>query len=131
MIHTGAATSMDLDEAAEFLGLHPSTLQERARAGLIPGAKIGKTWRFLDVDLAAYLRAQYPANQTKPEDSACRSTSAARRGGYISATRDSAFDDLLGLPTGAKRSANTTSSRRNSGNVVSMEKHSRTPSPPG
>lgn len=51
--------SLDLRAAAQFLGLHPNTLQARAKAGLIPGSKIGKEWRFLDVDLAAHMRAQY------------------------------------------------------------------------
>lgn len=57
MISTPAASSLGLEEAARFLGMHRDTLRERAAAGIIPGAKIGKSWRFLDADLAAYLRA--------------------------------------------------------------------------
>lgn len=57
--------TLDLPAAAEFLGLHPATLQARAKAGDVPGAKIGKEWRFIDLDLAEYLRANYPANQPK------------------------------------------------------------------
>jgi len=49
---TPHAASLDLTEAAAFLGLHPDTLRERAAEGKIPGAKLGKEWRFLDVDLA-------------------------------------------------------------------------------
>lgn len=33
--------SLDLDAAAAFLGLHPHTLQARAKAGEIPGGKVG------------------------------------------------------------------------------------------
>ena len=42
MLTTTTATSLNLDEAAAFLGLHPNTLQERARAAIVPGAKVGK-----------------------------------------------------------------------------------------
>lgn len=58
--------TLSLSEAADFLGLHPVTLQERARAGVVPGAKVGRAWRFLDVDLVEYMRAQYPSSQKQP-----------------------------------------------------------------
>jgi excisionase family DNA binding protein len=48
--------TLDLQEAAQFLRLHPDTLRRRALAGEIPGAKPGKLWVFLEEDLAAYLR---------------------------------------------------------------------------
>jgi hypothetical protein len=47
------------DEAAAFVGLHPDTLRERAASAIIPGAKTGKEWRFLDIDLVAYVRGRY------------------------------------------------------------------------
>jgi excisionase family DNA binding protein len=62
MIQTQNFVFMDIKEAAEALGIHPNTLQERAKAGLIPGAKIGKEWRFIDADIADFMRAQYPSN---------------------------------------------------------------------
>jgi excisionase family DNA binding protein len=34
------------EEAAEFLGFNPVTIRLKARAGEIPGRKIGKEWRF-------------------------------------------------------------------------------------
>ena len=51
--------TLDLHEAAALLKLHPDTLQRRAKAGEIPGAKPGKAWVFLDEDLIAWLRGQY------------------------------------------------------------------------
>ena len=39
--------TLDLTEAAEFLHLHPHTLEAKARAGEVPGAKPGKCWVFL------------------------------------------------------------------------------------
>ena len=53
--------TIDLIEAAAFLRLHPHTLEAKARAGVIPGAKPGKCWVFIDVDLADWLRGQYRA----------------------------------------------------------------------
>lgn len=57
VITTPTAASLSLDEAASFLGVHPVTLQGLAKSGKVNGAKIGRAWRFLDVDLVAYLRA--------------------------------------------------------------------------
>ena len=48
--------TLDLQAAAAFLHIHPVTLQEKARAGEIPGAKIGKCWVFVDVDLVEHQR---------------------------------------------------------------------------
>ena len=49
-----------LNEAALFLRCHPEELRRRARAGVIPGAKVGRAWVFLEDDLVAYLRSRYP-----------------------------------------------------------------------
>lgn len=102
------AGSLDLAAAAAFLGIHPDTLAERARAGIIPGAKIGRAWRFLAADLAAYFRAQYR----------CPSTSAPIPPSGISTCAILAADalDALLAPSSAKpRNANTTSLRLVSG----------------
>ena len=42
--------TLDLKQAAEFLKMHPVTLQCKAKAGEIPGAKPGKSWVFIDED---------------------------------------------------------------------------------
>ena len=36
--------TMGLKEAAEFLRVHPEELRRRAKAGHIPGAKVGRAW---------------------------------------------------------------------------------------
>ena len=51
--------TLDLKEAAAFLKMHPVTLQGKAKVGEIPGAKPGKSWVFIDEDLANYIRTQY------------------------------------------------------------------------
>ena len=111
MLATPIATSMDIDEAAAFLGLHPLTLGERARAGIIPGAKIGKEWRFFDVDLLEYARRQY--NKGEP----CHSTNAptAQNGGPVYNTAGDELDALLATPTSQRRDDGTTSLKLVSG----------------
>jgi len=90
--------TLTLSEAAAFLGLHPDTLKERAAAREIPGAKIGKEWRFLEADLVDFFRSQYR------KGAACQSSSAETSGISTSAV-DAAeeFDALLALPTGKSR----------------------------
>jgi len=51
--------TLDLSEAAAFLKMHPEEVRRRAKLGLIPGAKAGRAWVFIDEDLAAWLRERY------------------------------------------------------------------------
>ena len=51
--------SLTLEEAAQLLPIHPQTLRKKALAGEVPGAKLGKRWVFLELDLVALLRARY------------------------------------------------------------------------
>ena len=37
---------LDLEEAARVLGMHPKTLEGKAREHKIPAFKVGKRWRF-------------------------------------------------------------------------------------
>lgn len=50
--------TVDLAAAAAFLGIHPDTLRERAAAGTVRGAKVGRGWRFLESDLANTLHQE-------------------------------------------------------------------------
>ena len=38
--------TLDAIEAAKLLLIHPQTLMSRARAGLIPGCRVGRAWVF-------------------------------------------------------------------------------------
>lgn len=49
------ARTLGAQEAAAYLRLHPVTLLNRARAGEVRGAKIGRAWVFLEVDLMEYI----------------------------------------------------------------------------
>ncbi|MEW6034644.1 MAG: helix-turn-helix domain-containing protein [Chloroflexota bacterium] len=37
---------MTLDEVAQYLRLHKSTVYRLTKSGLIPGSKVGGKWRF-------------------------------------------------------------------------------------
>lgn len=43
----------NLEQAAKFLKLHPEELRRRAKAGIVPSAKVGKCWVFIPDDLAS------------------------------------------------------------------------------
>jgi excisionase family DNA binding protein len=54
--------TLDIKQAAAFLRMHPVTVQSKAKAGEIPGAKPGKSWVFIEEDLVEYIRSQYTIN---------------------------------------------------------------------
>jgi len=54
---------LDVDKAADFLGVSTETIRILARNGKIPAAKIGRQWRFQQDDLINFLRSQYEPNK--------------------------------------------------------------------
>jgi excisionase family DNA binding protein len=48
---------LDTPQAAALLGIHPKTLQKMARAGTVPGHRIGDLWRFRMSELDRWVRA--------------------------------------------------------------------------
>jgi excisionase family DNA binding protein len=50
---------LDVDKAADFLGVSTETIRILARNKRIPSAKIGRQWRFQQEDLISFLRSQY------------------------------------------------------------------------
>jgi excisionase family DNA binding protein len=59
-----ALPTCGLERAAEVLHAHPSTVRELAKAGKIPGRKVGRAWVFVEADLLEFVR-----------EGECRSTS--------------------------------------------------------
>jgi excisionase family DNA binding protein len=97
-------STLDLNEAAALLKIHPATLQQKARAGQIPGAKIGRAWVFVEVDLLEYVRSQYQRQALqvthRKEVEPCHFADVARSGGSISSPQaENEYADLLGLRT--------------------------------
>ena len=50
--------TLSLIECADFLNVHETTAQEMAKDGTLPGAKIGRSWVFLEEDLIDYVRSE-------------------------------------------------------------------------
>ena len=96
--------TLGLKEAAAFLRCHPEELRRRARAGAVPGAKVGRAWVFLEDDLADFLRSLYPQSRqalqvTLRKEMQCHFANAAGSGGSVSLLpTGSEYAELLGLP---------------------------------
>ena len=54
--------TLDSKEAARLLRIHPKALQRMARAGEVPGMRIGKRWKFRASTLDLYLESRYTQN---------------------------------------------------------------------
>ena len=54
--HKGCEPTLNSEEAAAILQIHPKTLQKMARRGIIPGRQIGDLWRFRASELDEWLR---------------------------------------------------------------------------
>jgi hypothetical protein len=97
--------TFSLTEAAAFLKVHPEVLRDRAKRGLVPGAKAGRRWVFLEMDLAEYLRSLYPLQRqalrvTNEKEVICHYADAAVSGGSTSSRpMGSEYAELLGLPS--------------------------------
>lgn len=50
---------MDVNEAANYVGLSTFTVRRLAKQGALPAAKIGRAYRFKREDIDSYLRTQY------------------------------------------------------------------------
>ena len=94
---------LNLEQAAALLQMNPESLRRQVKTGQIPGAKLGRSWRFHEPDLVAHLRSRYSvarALQGKEENPCSVSSKAVPIGTYASRRRmDAAYAELLGLPT--------------------------------
>ncbi len=55
--------TLALADAAAFLHMHPEEVRTRAKRGLIPGAKAGRRWVFLEIDLVEFVRSLFPVRR--------------------------------------------------------------------
>jgi len=107
--------TLTLPEAAYFLKMHYETVRERAKAGIIHGAKPGRAWVFIEDDLADYLRSLYSRPRQalrvtlRKELFECHSVNAGQSGGSTYELQtESEYDELLGLTTKPWRKNSTT-----------------------
>src|SRR5258708_39179575 len=100
--------TLTLQQAAGLLKIHPVTLQDTARAGEIPGAKIGRAWVFVEIDLLEYIRSKYRQRALQGDGKEvlqCHSSNAKTHhsGGSSWSTTDDEYSKVLALPTRQKR----------------------------
>lgn len=107
--------TLNLEQAARFLKLHPEELRRRAKAGRVPGAKVGKCWIFIQDDLAEFVRSLYSAPRQALrvtfglEVSKWHSKNVVTPGTSTSLRHPaSELEALLALPTKNKRKSCTT-----------------------
>lgn len=86
-------TTLNIQQAADFLGIHKDTLRERAAEGTVRGYKPGRCWRFLQSDLLDYLKTTCPSTKDQ----------AANTGGARPLFTDKQFADRLKKRTSGKR----------------------------
>lgn len=58
---------MTVKEVADYLNIHPLTVQKYARAGKIPAFKIGTDWRFHKEYIEKWIKEKLDYNVTKVE----------------------------------------------------------------
>lgn len=107
--------TFSLQEAAEFLHMHPEEVRARTKQGIIPGAKAGRRWVFIDDDLANYLRSLYHIQRqalrvtTIQKEDLCHLLKEETSGGSISQRQMAReYDDLLRPKTKPKPKKFTT-----------------------
>lgn len=56
---------VDVEGAAELLGVSPWTIYQLARTGKIPGTRVGREWRFVRASLIQWVANGAQADQLK------------------------------------------------------------------
>ena len=82
--------TLDINECAEFLKINKNTASELAAKGMLPGAKIGRAWVFLEDELVEYLR-----NETKNQQRWRQADYEASKKNINSGFKDMEFYDVM------------------------------------
>ncbi|QNA83809.1 helix-turn-helix domain-containing protein [Sphingomonas sp. So64.6b] len=106
---------LSVADAADFLRVHPNTIRAWVRSGRIPGAKIGRCWRFIEADLVTATRERYSA-AARMQPSAFQEEAIWHSGTVQEHTTsrsqhltERSLDALLERPTGSRPKNTTTS----------------------
>lgn len=96
---------LTLREAAAFLNVHPNTVRSHVRHGQLPGAQVGRDWRFLEADLIAWIRSRYRNAQATGDGDGPRHFDAVEDSMLPGARQSTerALDALLERPDSARR----------------------------
>ena len=97
--------TLDLQQAAQLLRINAEELRQRAKAGAIPGAKVGRRWIFVEDDLVEHVRSLYASPRqalqvTLRKEPECHSANAVVSGAStLLLPAGSEYAERLGLPT--------------------------------
>lgn len=104
--------TLGVKDAALFLRIHPVTLIKMLNSGEVSGAKIGKEWVLLEVDLIEHIRAKYKSRALEGErkETLCHFTNAKTppSGGSKLLSVDRKYKEALGLQTEPKPKSSMT-----------------------
>ena len=106
--------TLTLKEAAAFLKIHAESLRKRVKAGKFPAAKFGKSYVFLEEDLAAAVRCKYSLTSisviTQQKGISLWPFLGAEKSGGLTSryTAESELDNLLKQPTRHSRNSSAT-----------------------
>ena len=94
--------TFSLLEAAEFLGIHKETARNHAASSRLPGAKVGRSWRFLEEDLVTHFRSLYSNDASQGvidhrSKKLWHSTKETKSIGLTSTTMVREYNEALGL----------------------------------
>ena len=100
--------TLTLKEAAELLKMHPQSLRTKVINGSIPGAKVGKSWVFLEEDLVQDIRSRYiksgRASVSKGDNQCFIDDRIVNTGGVdLLHQTEKKYAELLKLPTAKRR----------------------------
>ncbi|WP_182352655.1 helix-turn-helix domain-containing protein [Legionella sp. PC1000] len=100
--NTKSNRTLNILEAAKLLGAHKETIRRMAANGLIPAAKIGRGWRFIEEDLVVYIRNKYSTCDASQgvnirSNGIWHSIKETVSGGPIFTTKENVYAKALGL----------------------------------
>jgi excisionase family DNA binding protein len=111
---------MTLEQAATWLQLHPVSLRRLAADGMVPGAKVGKEWRFSRKALIEFVGdpeswQRHKTSGSEHQEESGTQTSLSEVGG---------LSDLQAQPTKRKpRKSQTAGSPRRGGKLSLVKSH--------
>lgn len=64
MIKKGSGKLLNIEDVAEYLGLHVESVRRCVRRGDLPARKVGKRWKFRPEDLDAWYESGITSRKT-------------------------------------------------------------------
>lgn len=99
--------TLNVDQCAELLNTSYTVISELAVQGELPGAKIGKSWVFLEDDIVEYLRGEVRKQQAERQRNYKRKNPPAPKVDFEKADLVSSFSAIQEQSRGGRRKPTT------------------------